>query len=303
MTFGIRVAYPLLMGRDKISVIPKSSPKFPKRLAQIPDFPKKLFCRGNIDLLASECFAVVGTRKMTSYGRQSVGHLVPSLVRAGFTIVSGLALGVDAAAHEATLDVGGPTIAVLGSGVNDDCIGPRSNFKLAMRILEQDGLIISEYESGDPAHKGTFPMRNRIISGLSIGTLVIEADEKSGSLITGRLAAEQNRDVFAVPGNIFNPLARGTNWLLKQGAKPVTMPGDILEGYGISTSDHEKRLAKVSDPVQKAILACLDKHGILSIDGIISASKSGASEVNVALAMLEIQGQILSDGRGKYRRV
>ncbi|MEK7195038.1 MAG: DNA-processing protein DprA, partial [Patescibacteria group bacterium] len=281
------------MAREKISVIQKSSPKFPKRLAEIPDFPKKLFCRGNTDLLTSECFAVVGTRKMTSYGRQAVGHLVPSLVRAGFTIVSGLALGVDAAAHESTLDVGGPTIAVLGSGVNNECIGPRSNFKLAMRILDQGGLIISEYESGDPAFKGSFPMRNRIISGLSVGTLVIEADEKSGSLITGRLAAEQNRDVFAVPGNIFSPLARGTNWLLKQGAKLVTAPDDILFGYGLTGENSPHKTVNLSDPVQKAILASLSERGILSADEIISTCGINASELNVALAMLEIQGHII----------
>ncbi len=252
-------------------------------------------------MLTSECFAVVGTRKMTSYGRQAVGHLVPSLVRAGFTIVSGLALGVDAAAHESTLDVGGPTIAVLGSGVNNECIGPRSNFKLAMRILDQGGLIISEYESGDPAFKGSFPMRNRIISGLSVGTLVIEADEKSGSLITGRLAAEQNRDVFAVPGNIFSPLARGTNWLLKQGAKLVTAPDDILFGYGLTGENSPRKTVNLSDPVQKAILASLSERGILSADEIISTCGINASELNVALAMLEIQGHIISDGHGKYR--
>lgn len=286
----------------EIICIKRSSGKFPKRLVQIPDPPQKLFCRGNTDLLSSECFAVVGTRKMTSYGRQAVEHFVPSLVRAGFTIVSGLALGVDATAHEATLDAGGHTIAVLGSGVNDNCIGPRTNFKLAMRILDQGGLILSEYGSGNPAHKGTFPMRNRIISGLSVGTLVIEADEKSGSLITGRLAAEQNRDVFAVPGNIFNPLARGTNWLLKQGAKPVTAPADILEGYGIATGDHAQGAANVSDPIQKAVLAALGERGTQSADEIISACKANASEVNIALAMLEIQGNIVSDGRGKYRR-
>ena len=289
------------MVSEKVTVIPKSSPKFPKRLAQIPDFPKKLFCRGNTDLLLSECFAVVGTRKMTSYGRQAINHLVPSLVRVGFTIVSGLALGVDATAHESTLDAGGPTIAVLGSGVNDDCIGPRSNFKLAMRILDQGGLILSEYESGNPAHKGTFPMRNRIISGLSVGTLVVEADEKSGSLITGRLAAEQNRDVFAVPGNIFSPLARGTNWLLKQGAKLVTSPDDILFGYGLTGESSPRKTVNVSDPIQKVILVSLSEHGTLSTDEIITACKAGASEVNVALVMLEIQGNIISDGHGKYR--
>lgn len=289
------------MTTSKITTVLKSSPKYSKRLTHISGPPDKLYCRGNLDLLSSECFAVVGTRKMTSYGRQAVERLVPPLARNGLTIVSGLALGVDAAAHLAALDTGGVTIAVLAGGVTDEAIGPKSNFQLAMRILEQDGLIISEHVGGDPSYKGTFPRRNRIISGLSVGTLVIEADEKSGSLITGRLAAEQNRDVFAVPGDIFNPLARGTNWLLKQGAKPVTEPDDILFGYGLASNDKKAAPAKVSDPVQKAILTSLAEHEMLTTDEIIALCKAPVSETNVALAMLEIQGHIKNNGQGQYR--
>ena len=277
--------------------------EYSKLLGQIHDPPEQLYCRGNIKLLNTFCFGVVGTRKLTAYGKEATEKIVSGLAGSGMTIVSGLAMGIDAVAHQTALDNDLPTIAVLGSTVDDSGIGPQVNFNLAHEILKNKGLLISEYAKRLDVHKSNFAIRDRIISGLSKGVLVVEGAEKSGSLITARSAADQNRDVFAVPGSIFNPLARGTNWLLKQGAKLVTMPSDILEGYGISNSDHEKRLAKISDPVQKAILACLDEHGILSVDGIISASGSGASEVNIALAMLEIQGQILSDGRGKYRRV
>src|SRR3989338_10271106 len=171
---------------------------FPKLLSQIHDPPKQLYCRGNISLLNSSCLAVVGTRKLTSYGREIAQQIVRDLANNGFTIVSGLALGIDAVVHQATLDCGGKTIAVLGGGVGDRNIGPKTNFHLAQDILKNDGLLVSEYSDKDEIFALNFAIRDRIISGLSRGVLVIEADEKSGALITAKCALDQNRDVFAV---------------------------------------------------------------------------------------------------------
>src|SRR3989344_5878315 len=157
---------------------------YPKLLGQIHDFPKQLYCRGNISLLNSSCLAVVGTRKLTSYGKEIAQQIVIDLANNGFTVVSGLALGIDAIVHQATIDCGGKTIAVLGGGGGDKNIGPRTNFPLAQNILKNEGLLVSEYSDNEKIFASNFAVRDRIISGLSLGVLVIEADEKSGALIT-----------------------------------------------------------------------------------------------------------------------
>ena len=182
--------------------------EYPRLLAQIHDPPKQLYCRGNVELFNTFCFAIVGTRKITSYGREVAESIIAGLADTGWTIVSGLALGVDAAAHKAALDNNLPTIAVLGSTVNDNGIGPRSNFQLAKEILINKGLLISEYKSEGDVVRANFAIRDRIISGLSKGVLVVEGAEKSGSLITAKSAADQDRDVFAVPGNIFSSVSK-----------------------------------------------------------------------------------------------
>ncbi|HYU64864.1 MAG TPA: DNA-processing protein DprA, partial [Candidatus Paceibacterota bacterium] len=187
---------------------------YPKLLSQIHQPPKMLYYRGNISLFQTPCLAVVGTRKLTPYGQEATRFLVHDLIKASCTIVSGLALGIDAAAHTAALEAGGNTIAVLGSGIDDESIYPRTNFNLAHKILNHNGLIVSEYPEGTKAQHFTFPARNRIISGLSRGVVVIEADRESGALITAQFALEQNRDVFAIPGSIFAPRSIGTNSLI-----------------------------------------------------------------------------------------
>ena len=274
------------------------SKAYPKLLKHISDPPKILYCRGDITLLNTECFAVVGTRSMTPYGREAAQQIVPGLAR-HFTIVSGLALGVDAVAHLATLDCNGKTIAVLGSGIN--LITPETNLRLGQDILKNDGLIISEHPGKKPASKESFPERNRIISGLSKGVLIIEADEKSGSLITARLAGEQDRDVFAVPGNIFSSKSMGPHKLIRTGAKLVASAHDILDDYSKLPFSKSSPLS-TADPVHSAILAILEAHGPLNIDNIIEHTKLGASEIMGALALMEIQGHIKQMAGGIFRK-
>ncbi len=278
---------------------------YPKFLAQIHNPPKKLYCRGNISLLNSNCFAVVGTRKLTSYGVETTQQIVKDLANNGFTIVSGLALGIDAIAHQTTIDCGGKTIAVLGGGVGDKNIGPRTNFPLAKNILKSDGLLISEYSEQESIRAFNFALRDRIISGLSLGVLVIEADEKSGALITAKCALDQNRDVFAVPGNILSPRSTGPNSLIQNGAKLVMNAYDIINEYheNLQLFPEKKKLSLVKNPTEKKIMDTLNEHGILFIDDIIRMSGMETSTISVSLSMLEIRGIIKHIGNGKYRKI
>ncbi len=275
---------------------------YPQLLSKIADPPQGLYCRGNIKLLNTFCFSIVGTRKITSYGQEAVDHIVSGLAGTGWTIVSGLALGVDAAAHRAALENGLPTIAVIGSPVDDEGIAPRTNLKLAKEILEAGGLIISEYEKPNEVFPANYAIRDRITSGLSKGVLIIEGAEESGSLITAKSAADQNRDVFAVPGNIFSNVSKGTNALIKSGAKMVTSAEDIIEEY--SKNAQLKLPAKVDistkDPVGQKILAILDEKGELSADKIIRELEMEPSKVISSLSMLELNDRI-KNINGKYR--
>lgn len=278
---------------NEIIEIKKKDERFPQILREIHNCPEQLYCRGNIELLNNNCFGVVGTRKLTSYGKETAIMITRDLSHY-FTIVSGLALGIDAVAHRATLDAKEKTIAVLGSGVDDANIYPNTNFRLAMDILANDGLIISEYAPGTHATEYTFPQRNRIISGLSKGVLIIEADKESGSLITAQLAVDQNRDVFAVPGSIFSSKSLGPNKLIQTGAKLVMSAGDILEEYNKNPELFEKKKMTISteNPVEKKILAILNDSGKLHIDEIIRKSDEETSVVVSALSMMEIRGII-----------
>lgn len=205
---------------------------YPTLLKEIYDPPQTLYVNGQLRAKEKYPLAVVGTRKVSLYGKKITRSLVEALAQAGFTIISGLALGVDGIAHQTTLDVGGKTIAVLGSGL--DIIYPSFHQQLAQKIIESNGAIISEYELKTRPSKWTFPARNRIVAGMSLGTLVIEAPKKSGALITARFALEQGREVFAVPGSVYNENSAGCNLLIKMGAKPVTKPEDILEAFNLN---------------------------------------------------------------------
>lgn len=213
----------------KIEEISIESNEYPEQLRNIYDAPLKLYVLGNKVLLKQKGIAIVGSRKATEYGKKVALQLSKKLSENGINIISGLALGIDTCAHLGTLQQNniGKTIAVLGSGLDE--IYPKQNIKLAKNIIENGGCIITEYPLGRKPEKLNFPQRNRIISGLSKGVVVVEASEKSGSLITSEFALEQGREVFAVPGNILNFTSVGTNNLIKQGAKLVTNYMDILE--------------------------------------------------------------------------
>lgn len=292
------------MNHPDIVCVKRGDAKYPRLLAHITDPPEELYCRGNLALLATPCLAVVGTRKITPYGKEAATCLVRDLAAGGFTIVSGLALGIDAAAHQAALDCGGPTIAVLGGGVDDATIGPRSNFRLAQDILTGGGLIVAEYPPGYPPAVHTFPMRNRIVSGLSHGVVVIEADKESGALITAQSALDQNRDVFAVPGGIFMPRSAGPNALIQKGAKLVLTAQDVIEEYAARQDVLPLSPAAVStrSPAERAILAILDASGPSHMDAIIKESGRAAGEIIAAVSLMEINGLLRHVGNGVYAR-
>jgi DNA processing protein len=270
-------------------------------LAKISDPPAQLYCRGDVSLLDSFCVAVVGTRKISDYGRQATRDIAGTLASAGVTVVSGLASGVDTAAHRATLEVGGKTIAVFGTGVDDASIFPADNLPLAHEILEKGGLLVSEYEPGTPGQRFTFPARNRIISGLSRGVLVVEADLKSGSLITAKCALDQDRDVFAVPGSIYWPRSVGSNSLIAQGARPVSVAADILECYRLKQIPLPETAVSTEDPVQQSILALLRINGPMHLDAIGANAGFDVPRVMAAVALLELTSAIRHQGGGIYK--
>lgn len=226
---------------DGINVATQLNPLFPERLKQSEvAAPFAFYYKGNLELLNTDCIAIVGTRAVSSYGKRMTEKFTKELVDNGFTTVSGLATGVDGIVHEVTLDNNGKTIAVLGSGHN--YVNPVSHTDLYNRIIDNGGLVISEYKPDVTATKFTFPERNRLISGLSKGVLVIEAGEKSGSLITANFALEQGRDVFAVPGNLDSSRSVGTNNLIYSGAIMVRSGNDICSHYGIKTEERKTKV-------------------------------------------------------------
>lgn len=278
-----------LYSQFKIKPIFWGDKEYPKLLAEIYDPPVILYCRGNIKLFDSICLAVVGSRKHTYYSKSVLERIIPLLVSVKMTIVSGLALGVDGLAHYLTLESSGNTIGVLGSGV--DNIYPTANQQLAERILKSGGLIISEYPPGSRPYKSNFPLRNRIIAGLSVGTLIVEARHDSGSLITAGLANEYGREVFAVPGNIDSYASEGTNALIKQGAKMVTSADDILMELNIQSTSSENFLLEPQNEEEKLIFTLLER-GALPIDKIAKETNLDIVALNSLMSVLEISGKI-----------
>ncbi|MGH9611767.1 MAG: DNA-processing protein DprA, partial [Bryobacteraceae bacterium] len=206
------------------ALIPMPDPRYPPRLRDIFDPPPILFARGRVDLLQTLMLSIVGTRRPTPYGTTAASRLAKDLSLAGLTIVSGMARGIDTAAHKATIKAGGDTVAVFGCGIDE--VYPAENRKLALEIAEK-GLVLSEFPMAAPPYPQNFPIRNRIISWLGAGVLVVEGSEYSGSSITAKLAAEQNREIFAVPGNITSKMSWGPNLLIKQGAKLIQEWNDV----------------------------------------------------------------------------
>jgi len=219
---------------EQIKKITIKDKDYPKLLKNISNPPEILYVRGTI-LSEENCFAVVGTRMASAYGKQVASEIAGELSEAGLTIVSGLAPGIDTFSHRVVVEKKKRTIAVLGTGLDEKSIYPKENINLAKKILENNGCLISEYPPGTPGSKFTFPQRNRIISGLSLGVLVIEAKQKSGALITTNFASLQNRKVFAVPGSIYCLNSKGCNYLIKNGAKLVENAKDILRELNLKS--------------------------------------------------------------------
>lgn len=280
---------------------------FPQNLLEIPQPPKELFIAGELpDPSQFYYLAVVGSRKYTSYGREAVERIVSGLAGYPICIVSGLAMGIDGIAHRAALDAGLPTIAVPGSGLDPKVIYPRVHANLAREIIENGGALLSEYEPMMSAAPWTFPQRNRIMAGLCQGVLIIEAEEKSGTLITARLALEYNRNVFTVPGPIFSATSKGTNNLLRQGATPITCAKDLLEEigfieqtFGKETGAEQKLDLAMYTPEEQAVLILLDEPR--EREEILAATDMPSAEVLSILTVLEIKGAI-QERLGKIER-
>ncbi len=271
---------------------------YPARLKEIYDYPPILYIRGTLQPQDEWCLAVVGTRRATVYGRQVAEELVADLVRSKITITSGLAKGIDSVAHHAALENGGRTLAVFACGL--DIVYPSENAALARRIMQQ-GALISEYPLGTKPRAEYFPRRNRILSGLSLGTLVVEAGEDSGAIITARLALEQNREVFAVPGSILSPASQGANRLIQEGAKLVTTCRDILEELNLTAVAQQMEFQEMVPPsdIEAALLSQLTAEP-RHIDAICRASGLPISTVSSNLAIMELKGMVKQVGSMSY---
>jgi DNA processing protein len=273
-----------------------SKTDIPGLLKTIPSAPKQLYHKGQWDeSIFENCLAVVGSRQMTSYGKRIAGQLVSEIAAAGVTIVSGFMYGIDATAHRAAVRAGGRTIAVMPCGI--ELIHPEHQKDLYEEIIESGGLILSEWEGDMQPFLWTYPMRNRIVAGLSKATLVVEASEGSGSLITAGLAKKFGRKLFAVPGPVTSQVSAGTSQLIKEGAGLVTTAQDVLDFFAIK-SQLSRDKSQTSNPTEQKILDVL-KREALDIDSLARLIHMPASELGTTLSLLELQGIISQDG-GKY---
>ncbi len=281
-------------------------PLYPTRLRDIADPPPVLYVRGDPRVLDTPQVAMVGSRNPSPLGQETARAFARHLAGVGLSVTSGLALGIDAEAHQGALDGGGGTVAVFGTGT--DRIYPARHRQLAHAIVDAGGALVSELSPDMPPRPAHFPRRNRIISGLSLGTLVVEAAPRSGSLITARLAAEQGREVFAIPGSIHNPLARGCHRLIREGAKLVECAEDVLEELAPQLLALLESLPAVADKPaendidadQRRLLACVD-HNPVSVDMLVDRSGLTADVVSSILLHLELQGYVVS-ATGGYAR-
>jgi len=278
-----------------IQYIKHNDKYFPELLRDIASPPKGLYVAGSMPELPM--IAMVGTRSPSDYGKRVTYQMASNLAKAGFCLVSGMAMGIDTIVHRAALDAGGATVAVLGSGV--DCPYPRCNHGLYESIIQNNGAVISEYENGTTPFKSHFPARNRIISGLSLAVIVTEADAKSGSLITANFALQQNRTVMAIPGNITSLKSAGPNNLIKSGASAVTDYTDVLALLGLENPTMVKHKPKADSKEEATIIELLSEQA-LSTEQLIS--KTGLDAVNIAsvISLMEITGKIRNLGAGLW---
>jgi len=289
----------------KISTITQEDNLYPAMLKQIPDAPKQLFVIGDISILNRKSIAIVGSRKPTDYGIKVASYIANGLAK-HLVIVSGLAYGIDTVVlkEALTVEAGLPVTAVIGSGLDEASFYPKANWNLALDIVKSGGVILSEYPPGVAPLKHHFPARNRIIAGLSYGTLVVEAGEKSGALITADLALDYNREVLAIAGDMFLPQTIGTNKLIKSGAFMVTSNKDVLDIFNIKfnqTSFSHKTFNNI--PKTESQILDLISQKSLPIDIIARQLKLDSKEVSSTLTLMEIKGVVKSSGSGKYIRL
>jgi len=286
------------LDRYGVTVVTFRDPGYPSRLKEIYDYPPLLYIRGRLLPEDEWCLAVVGTRRATIYGKQVTEEIVTDLAQNKITIVSGLARGIDTVAHRSALEAGGRSIAVFACGL--DIVYPGENADLARRI-QQRGALVSEYPLGTKPRAEYFPRRNRIMSGISLGVLVVEAGETSGAMITANLALEQNREVFAIPGSILSNASRGTNHLIQEGAKLVRDHRDILEELNLTAVAYQMEMKEVIPPsdIESLILKQLGAEPT-HIDEVCRSSKLPVSTVSSTLAMMELKGLVKQVGAMNY---
>ncbi len=284
----------------KIELIKNSDKEFPQELLSIKDSPKELYIIGNKKLLNKKSIAIVGTRNCTKYGAECAKKIAKDISKKDICIISGMALGIDTFAHSEAIKQNGNTIAVLGCGF--DYIYPEENIELFNKIIENNGLVISEYPPKTKAILSKFPYRNRIISGLSMGVLVVEATlGRSGSLVTARYAKEQNKKIFSIPGNINLKTSKGTNWLIKEGAKLVTCAEDILTEFNIKTESIEETEIQI-EPEYIELYNQITYMPV-NINIIAKKCKTNISKISQQLLMMELKGYIKSMPGNEYVRV
>ncbi len=273
--------------------------EYPPLLRTVDNPPESIFVRGSLPNHDTPMVAIVGSRECSIYGRRVATEFAKGIVKAGMVVVSGLAFGVDTAAHEATVGAGGRTIAVLGSGV--DRITPANNKPLAERILDHDGAIVSQFPPGTPGYDYNFPIRNEVIAGLCIGTVIVEASTRSGALITARKSNDFGREVFVVPGAIDSPTSQGTNALLKSMGHIVTSVNDVLDVLSTKGLEFKREAAEhVADTKEEAILLPLLNRHPKHLDQIIRESGLLVSLVNTSMTMMEIKGKVRHVGGNHY---
>ncbi|MBM4411417.1 MAG: DNA-protecting protein DprA [Chloroflexi bacterium] len=285
-----------------VTALAQTDPRYPSRLREIDDAPPVLYVRGAWADVDEWSVAVVGTRRATAYGRMAAQELSRGLAVNGITVVSGLARGVDTVSHRAALEAGGRTVAVLANGL--DTVYPPENRRLAEEIAQR-GAVMSDYPLGTKPRADFFPRRNRILSGVSLGTLVVEGDQESGAMITARFAMEQNRDVFAVPGSIFSVQSRGPFGLIKDGATPVATAEDILEALNLSVAGKQLDFGRAAPPEsedERALMAVLTRDA-QHIDTVVRRSGLAAATVSGTLALLELKGLVRDVGGMQFVRV
>jgi DNA processing protein len=287
--------------RQGITFLTWEDSQYPRRLSEIEQPPPLIYLKGTLVEEDDWAVAIVGTRNPTAYGRQVAGEIAATLARSGVTVVSGLARGIDAVAHQACLEAGGRTLAVLGSGV--DQVYPPEHRQLAQRIIAQ-GAIISDYAPGTPPDASNFPPRNRIISGLARAVIVVEAGEKSGALITAAFAADQGREVFAVPGGIYAPLSKGTNRLIQEGARPLLDSQELLSilKLGPVTEFHAARSTLPVDATETFLMELLGNEA-LHVDEISRRANLPIEKISATLVMMELKGMVRQMGGMQYMSI